>query len=114
METLYSSPKNYSSEVKQIKNLFPSIFKIVDIIKTSDKDKKNIFPLFLQQIEAEVLLDVVGESIIEEKPDIILFSKHDSLITTSSNINFLKEIMEEHLKRYLMLKNVKVEISHWK
>ena len=112
METLYSSPKNYSSEVTQIKKLFPSIFNIVDIIKTSMSDK-NGFPIFLQQIEAEVLLDEIGKIIVKQKPDITLFSKHDSLITTSSNIDFLKEIMEKQLKSYLLVEKVKVEISHW-
>ena len=112
METLYSSPKNYASEVTQIKKLFPSIFKIVDFIKSSMNDK-NGFPVFLQQIEAEVLLDEIGGMIVKQKSDIILFSKHDSLISTESNIDFLKKIMEEQLKFYLLIEKVKVEISHW-
>ena len=51
--------------------------------------------------------------IVKQKSDIILFSKHDSLISTESNIDFLKKIMEEQLKFYLLIEKVKVEISHW-
>ncbi|WP_423819190.1 hypothetical protein V5739_00325 [Salinimicrobium sp. TIG7-5_MAKvit] len=112
METLYSSSKNYNSEVQQIKNLFLSVFKIVDLLKTIMKEK-NSFPIFLQQIEAEVLLDEVGKHILKHKPDIVLFSKHDSLITTSADVNFLKTEMEDHLKKYLLIDKVKIEMSHW-
>lgn len=112
MQTLYSSAKNPNPEVKQVKNLFPSVFQAVDFLKSSMTGDKKI-STFLQQIEAEVLLDVVGRLVVQKKSGIVLFSKHDSLITTSSNIKFLKQAMEDHLKIYLMLENVKVEINHW-
>ena len=112
MEVLYSSSKNHSREVMRIKELFPTIFYAVDVIK-NHSDKRNFFSKLLQNIEAYILLDIVAKEISKDFPKIPLFSKHDSLITFESHIKEVKDKVEQYIKKCIGIGNIRVQINNW-
>ena len=112
METLYSSHHHKNKEVKQVKTLFSNLFSIVDLIKSSSLEK-NFFPCLLQQIEANILLDVIAKNIFLENPKAVLFSKHDSLISTLEHIHGIKAFMEKQLSEILNIPNISLKIEYW-
>ncbi len=114
MEALYGRSGSSNAKVIAIKNLFPSIFKVIDTIKRyEDNENDNFFPKLLQNIEAYVLLDLVAKKISEDHPGLPLFSKHDSLITVKNHINIVKNLVEKYMEEFIGIKDIKVEVNNW-
>lgn len=113
MVSFYGSVKKKKKQVKEIENLFPTSFKVIDRIKDFSNEK-NYFSSFLQKLEAEVLLDIVAKKISEEFPNSPLFSKHDSLITISDDADDIKKVSEKHFVEAVGVENIKFKLSHWK
>jgi hypothetical protein len=107
MRSLY---KGKGDEVEEVKKLFKSIFKIVKIINShkrlsaSDSNLSNI----LQNIEAYVVLDLIGKDISKSFKEIPLFSIHDSLITYINSIEDVKRFAESRFTHYIGIKGDKI------
>lgn len=80
------------------KDLFPSIYDLFYKLKQKDKPALAIL---LQSIESWLILDVVCKRIYRERPDIPLFTIHDSIITTKENENFVKDVLVRAVQRYI-------------
>jgi hypothetical protein len=76
------------------KNLFPTVYKIFSFIKKSDKTQ---LPKLLQCIESHIVLGRISKRIAEERPDLPIFTIHDSVITTVGNEGYVEAIMKEEL-----------------
>lgn len=74
--------------------VFPNLYKIIELFKV---DQHNFLPILMQRIEAKLILDIIVGRISKERPDIPLFTIHDSIVTTLENIEYVKQIMEEEL-----------------
>jgi hypothetical protein len=97
MRSLYNGK---GDEVSLVKQLFKSIFEIVDIINKHEKlsESDDNLSNVLQNIEAHIVLDLIAKDISKEFKNIPLFSKHDSLITYKSSI---VEVNELYKKKFL-------------
>lgn len=76
--------------------LFPSVYKLLSMIKK--KDKRNL-PILLQQIESHLILKVIIKRIARERPFIPLFTIHDSIVTTTGNEGYVREIIIQEMKK---------------
>ncbi len=95
MEFLYSSEQNKEARCKEVRQILPSIVsRVVDDLKIEDKTR---FPIFLQNLEAYLILDVITKKIANDHPNIPLFTIHDSIITTASNVEIVRRYMQEEL-----------------
>lgn len=102
MEYLYSSTKNKEMRCKEVRRILPAaVSKVVDEFKIDDKTQ---FPIFLQNLEAHLILDRITKKISHQHPEIPLFTIHDSIVTTESYRQLVRKIMEEDLKEFFGIK----------
>lgn len=82
-------------ETKQFRKLFPTISKVVDHYKTPCY--KNL-SIQLQKLEADLMINGVCKKLIEAKPEINIYTIHDSVMTTPENIEFVKATIKKVFK----------------
>ena len=64
----------------------------------------------LQRLESDMILRTICKRIISEKPDIPIFTIHDSIMTTDENVNYVKQVMiEEFANRFGIVPSFKIE-----
>ena len=93
-EICFSSHKNHSQYVTEMRKLFPNVMMWVDDFKKQNGD--NQFAIMLQKKEAEIFIDNLYVMIREE--DIFCLTKHDSLIVKSCDEFKVRNIIEEYFK----------------
>jgi len=101
--------ENYQRLLEWYESLFPSIFKLFELIKQNDYRQ---LAWLLQNIESKLVLDVICKRIKKEHPKMFIATIHDCLVTTEENSNFLKELMEEELKKHIGF-SPKLKINQW-
>lgn len=100
---------SYNEPMKLFKRQFPNVFKIFKLIKQGNNNHPA-FSICLQRLEAELVLQKICKKISEIRPDVVLFSLHDSIITTEDNVDFVKSVMYNVLKENIgVAPNFKVE-----
>jgi hypothetical protein len=77
---------------------FPKISRLLNMIK---RPKYQLLSIILQRIESYMVLDVICKRISLERPDIPIFSLHDSIVSTIGNEEYIKNIMTEELSRHI-------------
>lgn len=91
------------------KKAFPSVFKILEDYK--DQDNRYL-SLLLQQIESTLILKHIVPRIASERPDLPIFTIHDSVATTVGNEEYIKRVMGEEIERLTGLQP-KFGIEYW-
>jgi hypothetical protein len=67
----------------------------------------------LQRIESEIILNRVAKRIEIERPDLPLFTIHDSVVTSVGNELYIQFVMKEEMENAIGLSpNMKIE--YWK
>lgn len=109
LNTIYSSPNTRIDTVKEVKKLFPTVMKLLDVIKG---DNYKVLPILMQRIEAKCILDHCSKEIAKKHPDMLLIARHDSLSTTEDNFDKLKSEFQYLINNYF---NVEVDLddSDW-
>lgn len=99
----------YSPAIKVFNLKFPNVYRVFKLIKRGKK-KHNSLAIALQRLEAELVLDKACKIINRLKPNIPLYTLHDSIITTEENVKFIELIMTRVLQKQIGIKpNLKVE-----
>lgn len=99
----------YNNAMKVFKAKFPNVYRVFKLIKTG-REKHNSLAIALQRLEAELVLDRACKIINRLKPNIPLYTLHDSIITTEENVDFIELIMSKVLKKQIGIKpNLKIE-----
>ncbi|GAA4149538.1 hypothetical protein GCM10022217_01610 [Chryseobacterium ginsenosidimutans] len=93
METFFSRPNHNFEGTKAFKQSYPSVFEIMKYIKLHCVE----FDRLLTNVEAHCLLDIVALNFSKKYPNVPIWSIHDSLVTTESNVELLKKQIEEIL-----------------
>ena len=92
------------------KELFPDVYELFNLLKR--KEKANM-PKLLQRIESYVILLVVTKRIAIEKPDLPIFTIHDSIVTVDGFEDYVKGIMEQEMEKIFGFPP-QLMISNWK
>lgn len=100
-EILFSKNNHYTSEKKWFKEQFPTIYRVIEIIKSK---KHNTLALLLQNLEAEAILDITATKIKEFNKNIPIYTIHDSILTIPEHTNEVKRIMIESIFDFTGLK----------
>ena len=98
LKTFFANEKidKYSDYIPVFKKYFPSIYELFTIIKFNYK-QHHLLACILQNLEAETLLkDVCGE-LSNNYPDIVLYTIHDSIITTEDYIDIVQQTLRTNL-----------------
>ncbi|EPR73443.1 hypothetical protein ADIWIN_1473 [Winogradskyella psychrotolerans RS-3] len=102
MQILFSSEKHSSEFITVFKRHYPELYRVIQFIKK--ENEKNFFPVLLQNIEADCILDHCTRLISSKHPMMPLFTIHDSIVTTESYETILKEEFNRLLSIYFGLK----------
>lgn len=78
------------------KKLFPNVYELFKCIK---KKESTLLPLILQSIESHLILKVIAKRISIERPDLPIFTIHDSIATTVGNEDYVSSVMMEELTK---------------
>ncbi len=97
--SIYSSNTSigYNESIKLFKRQFPNVYEVFSIIKQG-QNNHPAFSICLQRLEAELVLHKICKNISEESPDVVLFSLHDSIITTEDNVEYVQSVMYNVLR----------------
>jgi hypothetical protein len=102
--------QGYSARPKRdFRTHFPKIYEIFSILKR--KDHRTLARL-LQRIESIVMIQKVAKRISEERPDLPIFTIHDSIATTVGNEDYVSTVIQEEALRLTGL-NVQLGKEYW-
>lgn len=76
------------------KEMFPAVYDVFALIKKHDS---TLLSKFLQRIEAKIILDHVAKRISIEKPELPLFTIHDSLVVPRGYELYASEILKQEM-----------------
>ncbi|MBF8151306.1 hypothetical protein ITJ86_15470 [Winogradskyella sp. F6397] len=109
LKTLYSSKKSKENIINTFKMNFPYVYEIIQTFKTEDKSD---FPIMIQNIEADCIIDYCTKILAKKYPKMPLFTIHDSILTTESYSDILNKEVKILLSQYFESEpNLKSE--HW-
>jgi len=104
MQILFDANSHLSKERKIFAELFPTVHSTFNVIRGNRKGDHftsfKRFAILLQTIEAYVVLKIILRRVNLEHPDVITFTVHDSLLTTS-NPTVMQKVMTEELKKFV-------------
>lgn len=80
----------YNQAIVLFKKHFPDVYKVFSLIK---KNKHNTLACLLQTVEAKLVLQKACRIISEERPDLPIFTLHDSIVTTKGDEVYVHEIL---------------------
>ncbi len=95
---------------RKFREIFPHVYSLFSLIKRGDKSS---MPKLLQRIESHIILSVITNRISKEKPDLPIFTIHDSIVTIQGFEQYVAQVMEHEMKRIVGLPP-KLTISQWK
>ncbi len=102
--------QGYKSKPKRdFRAHFPKVYEIFSIVKR--KDYRTLAQL-LQRIESTVMIQNAVVRIAEERPDLPIFTIHDSIATTVGNEDYVSTVIQEEALRLTGLK-VQLGKEYW-
>lgn len=107
--TLFSENSliRYLNSIKIFQRTFPNVYEVIRSIK---ENHHPTLAVTLQNLEADLVLHRACKIISEKKPDIPIFTLHDSIITTEENIEFVQSVLKNVLKENIgIAPNLKIE-----
>ncbi len=85
------------AEPKRIfRAIFPEVYELFKLLKKTDS---TLLPRLLQTIESKMMLDVIAKRIAKEKPNMPLFTVHDSIVCPVGNENYCAKVIKEEMKK---------------
>lgn len=111
LNALYSKPKpkKENDTIKGFFSLIPSVYKFVNAFK---QDDYKLFSILMQRIEAKAMLDNVTKKIAKNHPEMLLFTRHDSICTTIDFKDILEKEMQLYLNEYFEM-HVNIDKEFW-
>lgn len=95
---------------RKFREIFPDVYELFSLIK---RKEKNNMPKLLQRIESHIILSVITKRIAIEKPNLPLFTIHDSIVTIQGCEHYIERIMEEEMTK-IMGFPPKLTVAQWK
>ena len=98
LKTIFADEKieKYGEYIPVFKKHFPTLYELFHLIKFNGS-QHHILACILQNLEAEILLDKTCGELSNNYPDIILYTIHDSIITTNEYIEPVKDALYRNL-----------------
>lgn len=94
---------------RKFREIFPDVYELFSLIK---KKEKSNMPKLLQRIESHIILSVITKRISIEKPELPIFTIHDSIVTVQGYEEYVSQLMKYELKKMVGFAP-KLVISRW-
>lgn len=98
------------AEPKRIfKKLFPNMY---ELFKATKKKDSTLLPRILQSVESHLMLKIIAKRISKERPEVPIFTIHDSIATTVGNEDYVQKVMKEELTK-LIGHSPSLSVEYW-
>ena len=94
---------------RDFKKAFPEVYEVFKVIK---KNKHQTLARLLQRIESDIIIRNASKRISIEKPNLPIFTIHDSIATIQGNENYISDIIKEEVFQLTGL-NAKIGLEYW-
>lgn len=85
------------AEPKRIfRDIFPEVYHLLALIKRKDS---TLLPRLLQTIESKLMLDHVARRIARERPEMPLYTIHDSIVCPVGNEDYVAQVIREEMNK---------------
>jgi len=98
-----------ANDKRAFKTHFPEVYKVFSLIKKKDK---RILARILQSIESDIIINRVTKRISREKPELPIFTIHDSVATIQGYEYYVAGVITEEVKSFTDL-DVKLGYEYW-
>jgi hypothetical protein len=88
---------------------FPTVYRIFSILK---RHNKAVMSHILQRLESELIIEKITRRIAQERPQLPIFTIHDSIATTVGNEDYVQAVMTEEIKALTGL-NASIGRENW-
>ena len=105
----FSKNRSHNPFKTRFKKLFPEVYNVFALYKRKDH---TCLSRLLQSIESFVMIQSVAKRISRERPELPIFTIHDSIATTIGNEEYVKSIVKEEAYRITGLR-VKLGMEYW-
>jgi hypothetical protein len=102
--------KTEAEPKRRFKEMFPRTYEVFKILKLCDH---TALSRILQRIESNLMIQNVVPRISREKPDLPIFTIHDSVVTTVGNEEYVATVILEEIKKYTGLE-AKIGFEYWR
>jgi len=99
-----------AAEPKRLfKKIFPDVYQVFNLIKRGDK---TALARLLQTIESKLMLEVIAKRISLEKPDMPLYTIHDSVVCPVGFEDYCAKVIEEEMSKAIGY-SPKFKFEYW-
>ncbi|MCC2545487.1 hypothetical protein LJY25_03455 [Hymenobacter sp. BT175] len=109
LTVLFSDNASRAPVLAAFAQLFPTV---AAIFRACKQRRANYLPLLLQRLEAVIFLEKIAGRLARARPDMPLFSLHDSLVVPEAHVDFVRRVMAEELRRYVGAEP-HLKVSYW-
>jgi hypothetical protein len=114
MFMVFFSSNRFIGQVKAIpkklfKIKFPDVYKVFQLIK---KNNHATLPIMLQKIESQIILERATKRIGMERPNLPIFTIHDSIATIQGEEDYVEKVLKESIFEYAGL-SAKIGKEFW-
>ncbi len=110
LKFFFSENKHTSKDKKLIMDAFPEVTKVFERLK--QKDHVTLSHI-LQRLESSIMIEFVSRRIAREKPELPIFTIHDSIATYEEEAEYVTKVIEDEFNLRLGIK-VKLGEEKWK
>jgi hypothetical protein len=112
-ESFFSKPASYkwSPSIRAFKECFPHVYQIFSAVKQG-KGEHNTLACVLQRFESDMILHKVCLKIHHFYPSVLLYTIHDSLVTTIENQQIVRDIFIKTVAELLNTEPI-IQIDLW-
>lgn len=95
------------------KRLFKASFpEVYEVFKRLKKGNHTALSHILQRIESSVIVEKASRRITEERPNLPIFTVHDSIATTVGNEKYVSQLIKEEILNFTGL-SAQIGIEYW-
>ncbi len=98
-----------ASDKRLFKAHFPMVYEVFSLIK---RKEKSLLARILQSIESDIIVNKASKRIARERPDLPIFTIHDSIVTSLGDEDYVATIITEELKNLTDL-DVQLGYEYW-
>jgi hypothetical protein len=111
--TLFFADNRHGPKLRQtekpFKERFPNVYKVFSLLK---RHNKTILSHILQRVESRLIIETITRRIATERPELPLFTVHDSIATTVGNEAYVEGVMKDEIRKLTGLKAC-IGREHW-
>ena len=94
---------------RDFKTHFPEVYEVFSLIK---RKENSLLARILQSIESDIIVNKASKRIARERPDLPIFTIHDSIATTIGNEHYVATIITEEVRDLTGL-DVQLDNEYW-